>query len=224
MAAASETIEGHGGDGNVKDWRDNNEVDLPEWVAILDPKRKPIDTKALNKEELVAEFERRFVALLQKSDSINSLEGWRDVAVDLAFEFHPAFKIKEQKAIPVSGRPISSFQWIIKNAFLSRKRKLERIAEREAAGTRWEGKPTQKGAQAAREISKEWADAQRVARSATRHLSANASDGIERTPTAKRIQNIAAERIPFPAEWSAEDYLFNAKSAARTAARRITEV
>jgi hypothetical protein len=208
----------------VTDWRDGNEVELPAWTKVLDPRQTPLDAKKLKQDGLIAEFERRFVALLQKSDSTSSLEGWRDLAVDLAFEFHPAFKIKEQKAIPVSGRPITPFQWIYKNAFLSRKRKLERIAEREAAGTRWEGKPTQKGAQAAREISKELADAERVARSATRHLSAEASDGIERTPTAKRIQNLAAERIPFPAEWSAEDYLFKAKSAARTAARRITEV
>ena len=208
----------------MTDWRDGNEVELPEWTKVLDPRQSPLDAKKLKQDGLVAEFEKRFVALLQKSDSTSSLEGWRDVAVDLAFEFHPAFKIKEQKAIPVSGRPTTPFRWIIKNAFLSRKRKLEQIAERETAGTRWEGKPTQKGAQAAREISKEWADAERVARSATRHLSAEASDGIERTPTAKRIQNLAAERIPFPAEWSAEDYLFTAKWAARTAARRITKV
>jgi hypothetical protein len=208
----------------VSDWRDGNEADLPEWVAVLDPKRRPIDTKSLNKEELVAEFEKRFVALLQHSDSTNSLEGWRDVAVDLALEFHPAFKIKELKPLPVSGRPITPFQWIIKNAFLSRKRKLEREAEREAAGTRWEGKPIQKAAQAAREIAKEWAAAEGVARSATRHLSAEKSDGIDKTPTAKRIQNLATERIPFPAEWTAQDYLFEAKTAAHAAARRITEV
>jgi hypothetical protein len=128
----------------MSDWRDDNEADLPEWVAVLDPKRRPIDTRALNKDELIAEFEKRFVALLQRSDSTNSLEGWRDVAIDLAFEFHPAFKIKEQKALPVSGRPITPLQWIIKNAFLSRKRKLERLAERDAAGTRWDGKPIQK--------------------------------------------------------------------------------
>jgi hypothetical protein len=208
----------------MSDWRDGNEVDLPAWVKILDPHQRPIDTKKLNNDELIAEFQKRFVALLQKSDSTNSLDGWRDVAIDLAFEFHPAFKIKEKKALPVSGRPITPFQWIIKNAFLSRKRKLEREAERKAAGTRWEGKPIQMAAQAAREISEEWAAAEGVARSATRHLSAVASDGIEKTPSAKRIQNLAAERIPFPAEWTAQDYLFEAKSAARTAALRITEV
>jgi hypothetical protein len=98
-------------------------------------------------------------------------------------------------------------------------------AEREAAGTRWEGKPIQKAAQAAREVAKEWAAAEAIARSATRHhLSAEESDGIDKTPTAKRIQNLATERIPFPAEWTAQDYLFEAKSAARAAARRITEV
>jgi hypothetical protein len=208
----------------VSDWRDGNEADLPEWVAVLDPKRKPIDTKTLNEDELVAEFEKRFVALLQKSDSINSLEGWRDVAVDLAVEFHPAFKIKDLKPLPVSGRPITPLQWIIKNAFLSRKRKLERAAESEAAGTRQEGKPIQKAAQAAREIAKEWAAAEQVARFGTRHMSADKSDGINTTPTVKRIQNMAAERIPFPAEWRAQDYLFEVKSAARAAARRISKV
>jgi hypothetical protein len=208
----------------VSDWRDGNEVELPAWVKILDPNQRPIDSKQLNKDELVAEFEKRFVALLQKSDSINSLEGWRDVAVDLAFEFHPAFKIKELKPLPVSGRPITPLLWIIKNAFLSRKRKLEREAEREAAGTRQEGKPIQKAAQAAREIAKEQAAAERVARFATRHMSADKSDGINKTPTAKRIQNMAAEQIPFPAEWRAQDYLFEVKSAARAAARRISKV
>jgi hypothetical protein len=126
----------------VSDWRDGKEVDLPLWVAVLDPKQKPIDTKKLNKDELIAEFEKRFVALLQKSGSNNSLDGWRDVAIDLAFEFHPAFKIKEREKLPVSGRPITPFLWMIRNAFFSRKRKLEQDAEREAAGTRWEGKPT----------------------------------------------------------------------------------
>jgi hypothetical protein len=213
--------------GRFNDMRarqDDNEADLPEWIAILDPRQRPLDAKKLNKDDLIGEFEKRFVALLQKSGSNNSLDGWRDVAIDLAFEFHPAFKIKEQKALPVSGRPITAFQWMIKNALLSRKRKLERDAEKEAAGTRWEGKPIQKAAQAAREISKEWTAAEGVARSATRDLSAEASDGIERTPTAKRIQNLATERVPFPAEWTAQDYLFEAKTAACAAARRITEV
>jgi hypothetical protein len=208
----------------VKDRQDDNEADLPGWVAVLDPHQRPIDAKTLNKDEMIAQFETRFVALLQKSGSINSLDGWRDVAIDLAFEFHPAFKIKEQKAIPVSGRPITSFRWLIKNAFLSRKRKLEREAELEAFGTRKEGKPIQKAAQAAREIGKEWAAAEAVARLNTRHLSAEQSNDIDETPTGKTIQNLAPERIPFPAEWSAQDYLCKAKSAARAAARRITEV
>jgi hypothetical protein len=208
----------------VSDWRDGNEADLPEWVVVLDPKRRPIDTKSLNKEELVAEFEKRFVALLQQSDAINSLDGWRDVAIDLALEFHPAFKIKELKPLPVSGRPVTPLLWMIKNAFLSRKRKLEREAERDAAGTRQEGKPIQKAAQAAREIAKERAAAEQAARFATRHMSADKSDGINKSPTAKRIQNMAAETIPFPAEWRAQDYLFEIKSAARAAARRISKV
>jgi hypothetical protein len=208
----------------VRARQDDNEEDLPGWVAILDTHQRPIDTKRLNEDELVAEFETRFVALLQKSGSVSSLDGWRDVAIDLAFEFHPAFKIKEQKALPVSGRPITSFRWMIKNAFLSRKRKLERDAEREAFGTRREGKPIQKAAQAAREVAKEWAAAEAKAKLATRHLSAEQSDGIDETPTAKTIQNLASERIPFPAEWTSEDYLYAAKLAARVAARRITEV
>jgi hypothetical protein len=204
--------------------RDDNEPELPEWIAVLDPHQRPIDTKRLNSEELIAEFEKRFVALLQQSGSDNSLDGWRDVAIDLACEFHPAFQIKEQKALPVSGRPITPFQWMVKNATLTRKRKLEREAEREAAGTRQEGKPIQKAAQAAREISKEWMAAEAKARLASRHLRADASENIEKTPTAKRIQNLAAEKIPFPAEWTAQDYLIEARSAARAAARRITEV
>jgi hypothetical protein len=202
----------------------DDEVDLPDWVAVLDPGQRPLDSKTFNKDELTAEFEKRFVALLQKSGSENSLDGWRDVAIDLALEFHPAFKIKQTNALPVSGRPVTSFRWLMKTAFLSRKRKLEREAESEAFGTRTDGKPAQKAAQAAREVASEWSAAEAVARSRTRHLSAEHSDGIERTPTAKTIQNLASERIPFPAEWSAQDYLYEAKSAARTAARRITEV
>jgi hypothetical protein len=178
----------------VRARQDDNEADLPAWVKILDPYQRPIDTNKLNKDDLTAEFQRRFVALLQKSDSSNSLEGWRDVAVDLALEFHPAFKIKERKKNTVSGRPVTPFQWLIKNAFLSRKRKLEREAEREATGTRWEGKPIQKAAQAAREVAKEFSAAEAVARLAARHLSAQASDGIDKTPTEKRIQNMATER------------------------------
>jgi hypothetical protein len=206
----------------VKAGQDDNEADLPGWVAVLDPRQRPIDAETLNEDEVIAQFQKRFVALLQKSGSINSLDGWRDVAIDLAFEFHPAFKIKEQTALPVSGRPITSFRWLIKNGFLSRKRKLEREAELKAFGARREGKPIQKAAQAARGVGEEWAAAEAVARFNTRHLSAKASDSIDSTPTAKTIQNLASDRIPFPAEWTAQDYLFKAKSAARVAARRIT--
>jgi hypothetical protein len=109
-----------------KNWIDRNEAEIPEWMAILDSRQRPIDAKNLNRDELIAQFQKRFVALLQKSGSIDPLDRWRDVAIDLALEFHPAFKIKEQKALPVSGRPITSFRWMIKIAFLSRKRKLER--------------------------------------------------------------------------------------------------
>jgi hypothetical protein len=208
----------------VKDWTHRNEAEIPEWIAILYTRQRPIDTKKLNKDELVGEFEKRFVALLQKSASVSSLDGWRNVAIDLALEFHPAFKIKDENALPVSGRPITSFRWMIKNAFLSRKRKLEREAERKAFGTRREGMPIQKAAETAREIAKEWSAAEAAAKYATRHLPADKSDDIDKTPTAKTIQNLASDRIPFPAEWSAHDYLHKAKSAARAAARRITEI
>ncbi|HET7383603.1 MAG TPA: hypothetical protein VFJ59_13590, partial [Pseudolabrys sp.] len=99
-----------------------------------------------------------------------------------------------------------------------------REAENEVAGTRQEGKPIQKAAQAAREIANERAAAELAARIATRHMSADKSDGIKKAPTAKRIQNLAAETVPFPAEWRAQDYLFEVKWAARAAARRISKV
>jgi hypothetical protein len=203
---------------------DGNDVELPAWVKILDPHQAPIDTKKLTEEELVAEFEKRLVALLQRSDSLNSLEGWRYVAIDLAFEFHPAFRLKPPKKLPVSGRPITPFRWLIKNAFLSRRRRLEREAGLAAAGTRTEGKPIQKAADAAREVAKEFGAAEALARSATRHLSADQSDSIDQTPSAKTIQNFASERISFPAEWKAQDYVLKAKTFAWKAARRITEV
>jgi hypothetical protein len=180
--------------------------------------------KILNKDELTGEFEKRFVALLQKTGSENSLDGWRDVAIDLALEFHPAFKIKEQNTLPVSGRPIKSFRWSIKNAFLSRKRRLDQEAEERAAGTVTEDKAVHNAAQAAREVAQEWGAVEAAARVRTRHLSVRHSDGIMKTPSAKTIRNLASERIPFPAEWSVEDYLFEAKSVARAAARRITEI
>jgi hypothetical protein len=207
----------------MTNWPDADE-ELPAWVNALSPRPCPIDTEKLTEDELIAEFEKLFVALLQKADSTNSLEGWRDVAVDLALEFHPAFEIKVRKKLPVSGRPITPFLWMIKNAFLSRKRKLEREAARETDGTRWESKPIQKGAQAAREVAKEWGAAELKARAATRGMSAEMSDDIDTTPSAKRIQNMAPERIPFPADWTANDYLLQVKSAAWAAARRITEV
>lgn len=216
-----------GTDEAKKAWKDylrRNEAEIPEWIAILYSHQRPIDTKQLNKDDLTSEFEKRFRALLQKSGSDNSLDGWREVAIELALEFHPAFKIKVQNALPVSGRPITSFRWMIKNAFLTRKRKLERNAEREAFGTRTEGKPIQKAAQAAREIASEWSAAAAAGKFATRHLSAEHSDCIDEIPTAKTIQNLASETIPFPNEWTSEDYLFEAKAAARAAARRITEV
>jgi hypothetical protein len=210
-----------------KAWKDylcENEPEIPGWIAVLNQRQKPLDVKHLSEEELTVQFEKRFVALLQRSGSTNSLEGWRDVAIDLALEFHPAFQLKVPKKLPVSGRPIDAFRWSIKNSFLSRKRRLEREAEQAAAGTRTEGKPIQKSAQAAREVAKEWGAAEAVARSATRHLSAKSSDGINKTPIAKTIQNFASERIPFPKEWSVYDHLLRVKLIAWNAARRITEV
>ena len=210
-----------------KAWKNflrKNEPDLPGWMEVLDPRQRPLDSKKLTNDELTSEFEKRFVALLQKSGSDSLLDGWRDVAIDLALEFHPAFKIKEQNRIPVSGRPVAAYRWIMKNAFLSRKRRLEREAELAAIATRTKGKPIQMAAEAAREVAKEFGAAEAIARSATRHLSANHSDGIKKTPTAKTIENWGSERIPFPQEWSAQDYLHEAKWAASSAARRITEV
>ena len=182
-----------------KDWT-TNEPDIPEWIEVLDPHQKPIDPKDHNDEELAALFEKRIVALLQKSSSISSLDGWRNVAIDLACEFHPAFQLKAPKKLPVSGRPITAKHWMLKSSVLARKSKLEREAG---------GKPIPM-AEAAREVAKERGAVEAKARIATRHLSANKSKSISKTPSSKTLENIASKRIPFPAEWNSTDYVLRA--------------
>lgn len=206
----------------MSDWRDGNELPRPNWVEVLDPKQKQLSLK----DDLVQEFEKRLLALLEKNGATNSLEGWRDVAVNLALELHPAFQIVEKhELLPVSGRPISSARWMFRNAFFSRKRKLERQEEEAARGTRTEGKPIQMGAKAAKEIHAEWAAVEAAARLKHRD-DPRGADYLIKTPSAKRIENLASEDVPFPREWNKpdHDHSMRVEAAARAAARRISDV
>lgn len=203
----------------MSDWRDGKELSLPDWAEVLDPNQKLLTTK----DNLVWEFEKRLVALLEKHGATNSLEGWRDVAVSLAVEFHPAFQVEKHDRLPVSGRPISRTRWMFRNAFLSRKRKLEREAEDAVRGTRTEGKPIQVGAKAAKEVHAEWASIEAAARLKTRH-ELTGSNNLIKTPSAKTIENLAAQDVPFPQEWKDLDQTMQVEAAARAAARRIAEV
>ena len=60
----------------------NHDEELPAWIKILE--RGPLDVDRLSPARLKSEFEVRIPALLESYGADNTLDGWRDVAIQLA--------------------------------------------------------------------------------------------------------------------------------------------
>jgi hypothetical protein len=112
----------------------NDNEEEPGWIKILE--RGPLDVDRLSPARLKSEFEARIPALLESYGADNTLDGWRDVAIQLAITYHPALTIKKKFHSARSGRPVEAGPWLHRQAVLSRKRKLEADAKQRGSNTR----------------------------------------------------------------------------------------
>jgi hypothetical protein len=189
----------------------NDDEELPAWISILE--QGPLDCDQLNQAKLKSEFEIRIPALLESYGADNALDGWRDVAIQLAIKYHPALMVQKKPKIPVSGRPVEDARWGMRQAVLSRRRKLQREAA--AKGL----KQTRLDAESARQINREWSATEDLAR---RRLRGKDQSQILKTPSVKTLQNLLNQKVTF--SWNEDDYLFDAFHLARKVALKLPPV
>jgi hypothetical protein len=187
----------------------NDDDELPAWIKILE--RGPLNVDRLSPAKLKSEFEVRIPALLESFGAENTLDGWRDVALQLAINYHPALTIKKNVATTGPGRTTENGPWLNRQAVLSRKRKLVADAKRQGSNTRVD-------AEAARQVHNEGARNEAAARL---RLRGKDTDNIIKTPSAKRMQNLLTEKISFPEGLKNQDYLFDAFHLARKVALKL---
>jgi hypothetical protein len=174
--------------------------------------RPPIDLRWAP-EEIEAEYGERLQALLDEHGLDADLQGWRELAINLAIQFHPAFQVKARQRLPVAGRPIKSLRWYWRQQVLSRARKI--LASREAKGQKQRGGR----AQAAKEIHEELLRAER--RAIVHAQQSGKSVHIPDPPDEKTLQNLISEPVPFPLELQQHDHIYTARAAAYRAAQRL---
>jgi hypothetical protein len=179
-------------------------------VARLD--RPPIDLRWA-REKIEGEYAERLQALLDEHGLDADLQGWRELAINLAIEFHPAFKVKARQKLPVSGRPIKSLRWFWRQQVLSRAKKV--MASRQAKGHKLRGAR----AQAAKEVHEELVRAE--LRAIVLAQRSGKSVHIPDPPDEKTLQNLISEPVPFPLELRQHDHMYEARAAAQRAAQRL---
>jgi hypothetical protein len=184
----------------------NGDDDLPAWIKILE--RGPLNVDRLSPKKLQSEFEDRIPALLESYGADNTLEGWRDAAIQLALTYHPALIIKRNFRKAKSNRPVTAEPWLHRQAVLSRKRKLVADAKQRGLSTRVD-------AEAARQVHKELSRNEAAARL---RLRGKDTSKIIRTPSAKRLQNLLTKKIPLPESLTTYDPYFDAFQLARKVA------
>jgi hypothetical protein len=187
----------------------NDDDELPTWIKILE--RGPLNVDRLSPAKLKSEFEVRIPALLESFGAENTLDGWRDVALQLAINYHPALTIKKNVVTSGPGRTTENGPWLNRQAVLSRKRKLVADAKRQGLNTRVD-------AEAARQVHSEGARNEAAARL---RLRGKDTDNVIKTPSAKRMQNLLTEKISFPEGLKNQDYLFDAFHLARKVALKL---
>lgn len=187
----------------------NDDDELPAWITILE--RGPLNVDRLTPARLKSEFETRIPALLESFGADNTLDGWRDVAIQLAITYHPALIIKKDFRKAKSNRPKTAGPWLQRQAVLSRKRQLEANAKRKGLSTRVD-------AEAARQVQKESA---KIEASARFRLRGKDTSKIIKTPSVKRMQNLLTTKIPFPESLKTYDHLVEAFHLARKVALKL---
>lgn len=185
---------------------------IPRWVEVLN--RPAMNLSKLTPADLERELGQRLVAYLESCGCEADLDGWRYALVCLAIERHPAFKVVQRQKLPVSGAPTKATRWSYKNALVTRQWNLEQ--DELDAGKKPNTARLQ--AEAARQINAEFSRA--VARSAEA-LRDDPKKKPQRVPTAKTLQNMATMDVPFPAEWTRNDYLIDLRRVANQAAKRL---
>jgi hypothetical protein len=189
----------------------SDDSEIPDFIAILG--RGSLDGDKLSLAAMQAEFAVRIPALLDSYGAENSMDGWRDVALQLAIAYHPAFKVTKEQRLPVSGRPIETGPWFNRQSVLARKRKLQ---SQDPAKTRIDAK-------AAREVHNDLSRNEAMARTRARDQGVDTS-AISKTPSVKTLQNSLASKVPFPESLGASDFIFDVFHSARRAALKIPPV
>jgi hypothetical protein len=187
----------------------HDEHELPAWVRIL--AQGPLNDKMTPAEQQAA-YAELLPALLESYGVENTLDGWRDTAINLAIEYHHAFKVQKTRRLPVSGRPISDQRWFCRNQVLAKVRVLKAMAKNKGTS------PTRLHAEAARQVHVQLAAVERRARQRLRGKDAS---HILKTPSAKTLQNLLSQKIPLSNTLTRDDYLFQARQAAHKAARKL---
>ena len=188
-------------------------VEEERLASVARLERPPIDLKRMSKERVEDELGQRLQALLDYHGLDADADGWRELAINLAIEFHPAFKVKARQRLPVSGRPIKSLRWYWRQQVLSRARKI--LASRQAKGQKLRGAR----AQAAKEVHQELVRAER--RAIVHAKRSGKSLHIPDPPDEKTLQNLITEPVPFPLELQQYDHIYEARAAAYRAAQRL---
>jgi hypothetical protein len=187
----------------------NDDDELPAWIKILE--RGSLNVDRLTPARLKSEFEARIPALLESYGADNTLDGWRDVAIQLAITYHPALTIKTNFRKAKSNRPVEAGPWLHRQAVLSRKRKLVADAKRRGLSTRVD-------AEAARQVHTEYARNEAAARL---RLRGKDTSKIIKTPSVKRLQNLLTTKPSFPESLTTHDHFFKAFHLARKVALKL---
>jgi hypothetical protein len=149
--------------------------------------------------------------LLESYGADNTLDGWRDVAIQLAIAYHPALTIKKKFRTAKSSRPVEAGPWLNRQAVLSRKRKLVVAAKQRGASERVD-------AEAARQVHKDFATIEAAARARQRGKD---TSKIFKSPKAKTLQNLLTKKIAFPESLKSHDHIFEAFHLARKVALKL---
>jgi hypothetical protein len=110
--------------------KDDYDESLPEWVEVL--QRGPIRIMdETSVEGLVDEMAERLEALLRSYNGLEpTAEGWRQLALELALKYDPAFKIETPvDRESIGGRPVGMSGFILRSRMKSEMRKGKSQAE-----------------------------------------------------------------------------------------------
>ncbi|QPC93527.1 hypothetical protein [Mesorhizobium sp. INR15] len=116
---------------------DDPEDYLPAWVEVLGRPPIQIGPQTLP-EDILPEVAERLEALLSSRNGLKpTIEGWRQLAIELALEYEPAFQIEtpvdRNGRSGIGGRPSGWSNWSQRSLMKQELRNSPGISNREAA-------------------------------------------------------------------------------------------